>query len=846
MKMLSVSLKGVSKLLSSRNKTKTSAVAFILLLASSAVLAILPAFAQKTYTAVPDRETATVVGASPKLVGLGQKVLINIMTYPAPSGPNLYAQDLVGRTEAKGGFNGTSITITKPDGTKDTFMPIDETLEHAGLAVPGLQQIVGSLQFQYEPDQVGTYSLTASFAGEIFTTDASYASLNLSVYYKPSSTRQAATFAVQDEIVLSGVLNGYPWSPLPTAYWTETVSTDIREWAAISGDWIMGGYDPWGTKYNPYSTAPSSPHIMWKNRVQVGGIVGGVWGSLSYGGVGGGGGTAFGGGNIIVDGKIYQNDIFGGTYSCIDLITGQKLWNSTGAITQAQHLQPLYQTFTQGNEGGIVAYLWDFGVTGQWRLWDPFTGTLRQVITGAPTDSTARSLAEGSTVVYLVQYGGWNTTLPLKYRFENLIRWDLAKVATNNDWKTGIVWNVSIRQPDGVGIGDGRTNMNCLRYDEANVVIVKAGNDEDIVMGFDMDTGAYLYRATTPIVLFSTSAGPNGPYLIATGMASWYAMNVKTGSKMWETQVGDLPWAEIPVNTNVAHDGKFYVGCFDGHVYALDLDDGHIVWKSDYVGDDGETIYGNQPFNGAAAGADGKLYFSTDTVYGLQPRTRFHELVCIDEATGKFLWKLPIGIRPNGIANGYLVGADGENGLQYCIGKGKTAITITAPMTTISVGTGALIQGQVMDMSPAQANTPAVSEGDMSEWMDYLHGQNATMINSPPTPDGVPVQLTAVSSSGSVTDLGTVTSDSSGTFGTMWAPSAAGMYTVYATFAGSNSYWSSNAETLLGVQAAAEPSTTPGSTANNSEVINYVIAAAVAIIIAIAIVGVLMLKKGKQ
>src|SRR4030067_43346 len=150
------------------------------------------------------------------------------------------------------------------------------------------------------------------------------------------------------------------------------------------------------------------------------------------------------------------------------------------------------------------------------------------------------------------------------------------------------------------------------------------------------------------------------------------------------------------------------------------------------------------------------------------------------------------------------------------------------------------------EISPAQANTPAVSEADMSEWMDYLHGQNATMINSPPTPDGVPVQLTAVSSSGSVTDLGTVTSDSSGTFGTMWAPSAAGMYTVYATFAGSNSYWSSNAETLLGVQAAAEPSTTPGSTANNSEVINYVIAAAVAIIIANAIVGDLLLKTVNQ
>ena len=66
-------------------------------------------------------------------------------------------------------------------------MPVDETLKKAGVNIPGLAEIVGTLLFYYYPDQVGNYSVTASFAGMTYTTDNVYQNLNLSVYYKPSS-----------------------------------------------------------------------------------------------------------------------------------------------------------------------------------------------------------------------------------------------------------------------------------------------------------------------------------------------------------------------------------------------------------------------------------------------------------------------------------------------------------------------------------------------------------------------------------------------------------------------------------------------------------------------------------
>ena len=102
--------------------------------------------------------------------------------------------------------------------------------------------------------------------------------MNLTVYYKPSQTKVAATFTVQQEQVLGGILNGYPWSPLPTGYWTNPVYTNNREWASISGAWLqgVGSLAQFISKYNPYSTAPSTPHIVWSTQVSSGGLVGGA------------------------------------------------------------------------------------------------------------------------------------------------------------------------------------------------------------------------------------------------------------------------------------------------------------------------------------------------------------------------------------------------------------------------------------------------------------------------------------------------------------------------------------------------------------------------------------------
>jgi hypothetical protein len=70
---------------------------------------------------------------------------------------------------------------------------------------------------------------------------------------------------------------------------------------------------------------------------------------------------------------------------------------------------------------------------------------------------------------------------------------------------------------------------------------------------------------------------------------------------------------------------------------------------------------------------------------------------------------------------------------------------------------------------------------------------------------GVPVLLKAMRSDGSMIDIATVTSDVMGHFEYMWTPPTTDTYKILAIFPGTESYWTSSAETALGVTAAPAP-----------------------------------------
>ena len=102
-----------------------------------------------------------------------------------------------------------------------------------------------------------------------------------------------------------------------------------------------------------------------------------------------------------------------------------------------------------------------------------------------------------------------------------------------------------------------------------------------------------------------------------------------------------------------------------------------------------------------------------------------------------------------------------------------------------------------------------------------------------------------VDSNNNYREIGNTTTNSNGFFAFNWKPDIEGQYTVYASFAGSKSYWPSNAETSFVVDEAAA---TPAPTAAPAESVAdmYFVPAVAGIIVAIIIVGAvlaLMLRK---
>jgi len=149
----------------------------------------------------------------------------------------------------------------------------------------------------------------------------------------------------------------------------------------------------------------------------------------------------------------------------------------------------------------------------------------------------------------------------------------------------------------------------------------------------------------------------------------------------------------------------------------------------------------------------------------------------------------------------------------YAFGKGPSATTVSAPQSSAIVGSVLTITGTVTDQtSSGRRNsndlydftlkgTPAISDASMKPWMEYLFQQQAKPTNA----TGVPVSLHAIDPNGNYIPIGDVTSDMTGAYGCAFTPQVPGTYQIVATFAGSNAYGPSSAQTYM---AVGEPATT--------------------------------------
>jgi outer membrane protein assembly factor BamB len=373
----------------------------------------------------------------------------------------------------------------------------------------------------------------------------------------------------------------------------------------------------------------------------------------------------------------------------------------------------------------------------------------------------------------------------------------------------------------------------------------------------------YYQPAPNNITLSITAVDPINRVIIMSDKETlqWSGYSLDNGNLLWGPTGTSRAWDYFSPNGFVAY-GKLYSSGFGGILSCYDTKTGNLLWTYGNGGEGNSTFsgheapYGNYPlFVGAIA--DNKLYMFTSEHSPNAPEYKGALVRCLDAETGKEIWTTLSWANPGSftssgfeIADGFLIYLNTYDMQIYNIGKGPSSTTLSIQNDVIIQGNSILLKGTVTDISAGTKQTeqagrfpngvPAVSDGSESSWMQYVYMQKPR----PADVTGVPVMLSVLDANGNYRTIGNTTSDANGFFSFAWMPDIPGQYTVYASFGGSESYWPSHAETAFMVQTSSTPTaTTPQPQIALPPFEMYFAASTIAIIIAIVIIGLLILRK---
>jgi outer membrane protein assembly factor BamB len=753
------------------------------------------------------------ITVSPNPIGVGQQVLVEFGIIMPTVDPYYYS--------------GWMLTITSPSGTNQTLGPYTSDAS-------------GGTHALFTPSAVGTWRFQAYYPGGNLTYPAKPPFPQSSFIVPPESTQQV-TLTVQQQ-----QLSYLPTAPLPTDYWQWPVYSDNYLWYSISGNWLMSGYDTVRIRtgavsgvYDPYTTAPTSAHILWTQPWILGGVAGGTAGVNSY----------YTGSNyreevtppIIINGRIYYNQVDppGYGFYCVDLYTGKTIWfqNQTflsgtnqvvGGSAAQLTLGQVLITDTE-NQNGAVPYLWSISGT-TWARYDAFSGNLLNTIVNA----TAASSSTPPTP----QIFGPNGEL-LVYYFDlpsqTLALWNSTRVVTGLysqtqalglSWKTGIQWNVTVPTcpNEAVNIGtatwDPKNPTMLILTNQTQGNPLTAGAFTDIA--YSTTDGHMLWTQTRntggdtwELLLYSSRAMGDGMYTIyRKETRQIYAYNATTGNQMWVSDILPNVWDQFATGLMFAY-GNIYMTSYSGILYCFNEATGKIIWTwSDNSANPSnlETPYGDYPFYAAMVAANGMIFLHNQEHTENSPLYRGEAVYAVNANNGTLAWMMNGQYKEVTIAGGNIVSPCLNDGQIYTFGKGPTKTTVSTVQTAVPKGQTVIITGTVTDQSPGQPNTPCISDASMEAWMEYVHQQQPMPNNA----TGVSVTITTFDPNNNTYLVGTTTSDTGGGFGLAWTPPVPGLYRIIATFKGTNSYGSSYATTYLYVNSAPAAQTTSQTSATNT------------------------------
>jgi hypothetical protein len=738
-----------------------------------------------------------------------------------------------------------------------------------------------------------------------------------------------------------------PENPLPTSYWTRPIESVNNLWSPLAGAWLglgvtsfanTGAYNS-SSNFNPFTSAPKTPHVIWTKPTAPGGQIGGEFGGNSQ--------TNFYApaqyepkfAPIIMNGVLYYEQYPGASsdptgWAAVNLKTGQTLWvkNTTVGSTLGPILrcgQTLY--YVSPNQYGAFTYLWATGnpfgsptLTGNMLTvpaskqtalnpgtYAPITTTLSgttlsmyDAVSGdyilSIVNCSSVTLTEddhGNLIGYYINstipsaptLNMWNSTRaillnqPAQYYGQtsaNAWFWrppsnGIIPFADGIQWTAPLATNIS-------GAAFHKTFVNNVLVDSSLAISGSCINNGVILMtdssgiagsfqqgfqieaGYSIDTGQQLWitnRTLTPFTRIATLPATGGVYgelNYATAEANGFS--ITTGAKVWGpiTLPNVNPYTSIGGYQYVSANGVCYVWGFGGEIYAINMANGALLWSTttnDLVGDAGtDTPYGVWPlwtFNVGSV-ADGLLFVPIGHQYS-PPLFRGAQQLAINTTNGQLVWSA-MGFdvtTATAISDGVMTAFSSYDNQIYAYSKGPSAMTLSAPSVGVTTATTITIRGTITDISAgakqeAQAanfpnGVPCVSDASMKQWMEYVYMQQQCPTNA----TGVPVSIYVIDANSNYRQIGSATSDASGMFTLNWKPDIAGAYTVIAIFAGSESYYTSNAETSFYANEPATATTAPTPTPQSAADLYFVpaIAGLFVLIIVVLVMLVLMMTR---
>ena len=832
-----------------KNKNAYSILAILLILSFVVSMLALPLANAQTVNPNnrPIKKAYPFVDAVPMKVGVGQPALINL---------GLLNQ----LNEVNDGWNVT-LSITDPDNKV-------ETVKLKTFAT-------GTVGYHYAPMKEGNYTLKCIFGGEEYFTAT-------------SGTARSWYEASESENITLQAIGGY-WKPsypghsLPQEYWSRPIDSQLREWYTIAGSWLVNKLP---NLYAPWNEAPESAHILW--TMPIGDTMGGLAGGDN--GVGGFQiGDAYEGkfaGSIIVAGNLYYNRYVSNspqqTIVAVDLHTGKTLWERSYSFGGGRVAHGQVLTFNMYNSHGVWAYIWMTSGT-TWYALDAKTGDLKYNMTNVPSGTNYYG-PNGEILKYSLQ--SYSGTL-------HLLRWNSTYVV-NNGTRTGTAdaWgsNVQGRQYDATRLGYDRnvstgitgtaTSLGNLltafpedrviygNYSASGVTLTAISLDPEN-MGYPLFTRRQ-WQAPNEWKDLTTSGSQSGFVAYSkTDLVTilWtkenrvnYAFSLETGKFLWETepQVYADAWAGATANSSpeklIAY-GRLFEAGPGGVVYCYDIKTGERIWIYEVTDKYMESYMRENWWIGPVAISDGKIYLGHREHSPSDPKPRGGPFICLNATSNEaeVIWEINGAFRQTmwggrGVMGDSVIATmDTYDQQIYGIGKGPSAMTVSAPDVAVTAGTPFVIRGTVMDISPGTddfirqkrfaSGVPAVSDESMSEWMLYVYKN----FERPLDAKGVDIDIWAFDPNGNEVHIGNTVSDASGTFSYTYTPEIDGDYEIFAYFMGSKSYYGSYAKTDMTVMAA------PEVTEVELPPYGWYIVGATIAIIAVLIVGIfLILRKIKQ